>query len=147
MSEQFFSTTPAEPGDEILRQKFYESVAEQDKLISKVSGQVLTVELAIPGLYATALQLIRGETASIELNPAFYITYACWLLALGLTLAALIPKYWQVNPEVIAQDAGKKTKVLGLVEFFQRTAAHKRRLLIGSCILFFLGILSAGFTI
>ena len=147
MSQAIIPTVPEDPGDEILRQKFYESVAEQDRLVSKVTGQVLTVELAIPGLYATVLQLLRGESGTIDLSLAFYLTYACWLLALLLTLVALIPRKWQVDPDILAQDPRKKIKVLSLKEFFYRSAAYKRRLLIASCVLFFAGILFAGFTI
>jgi hypothetical protein len=147
MSDDIIPTRPPNPGEILLRQKFYESVAAQDELMGKVSGQLLTLELAIPGIYATALKLVHGDKATLQLNPAFYLTYGFWLLALALTLYALIPRDWKVDPAILRQDPARLHEGLGLEDFFRQTAQHKRRLLIASSILFFLGIISAGFTL
>ena len=147
MSEDIIQTRPPNPGEILLREKFYESVTAQDELMGKVTGQLLTLELAIPGLYATVLKLIRGDAATLVLTPAFYLTYGLWLLALALTLYALIPKNWKVDPTILRQTPARLHEGLGLEDFFRQTARHKRRLVIASSMLFFLGVLSAGFTI
>ena len=147
MSQEITPTRPPTSGEITLRNRFNESLADQDTLMGKVAGQLLTVELAIPGLYATVLKFTRGEEATIQLNPAFYVTYGCWLLALALTLVALIPKDWKVDPTILKQDPARYEQGLGLEDFFRQAAQYKRRLLIASSLLFFAGILSAGYTI
>ena len=147
MSKDIIPTRPPNPGEILLRDKFFESVAAQDDLMSKVAGQLLTLELAIPGIYAATLKFVRGDKATIQLNLAFFITYGCWLLALALTLYALIPKNWKVDPTILRQDPTKYAEGLGLEDFFHHTASHKQRLITVSSILFFIGIISAGFTI
>ena len=145
MSKEVLPTRPPNHGEILLRDKFFESVAAQDELMGKILGQLLTLELAIPGIYATLLKFIRGEKATVQLNFAFYITYGCWLLALTLTLFALIPRRWEVDPDIIRQDPAKTREGLGLEDFFHEAARYKRRLVILSSVLFFLGIISAGF--
>jgi len=147
MSNEILPTRPPNPGEKVLRDKFYESVAAQDELMGKVLGQLLTLELAIPGLYATALKLVRGGDATLQLTSAFYLTYGCWLLALGLTLYALIPKNWKVDPTILIQDPKNYAEGLGIEDFFRKTAEHKRNYLIASSIFFFIGIFFAGYTI
>jgi hypothetical protein len=80
-------------------------------------------------------------------RPAFYITFALWLAALGLTLFALIPQKWTVDPTILKQDPKKLSKGLGIEDFFEQSAAHKRRLIVFSSVLFFTGIVGAAFTI
>ena len=147
MKDTPFPTRPPNPGEKLLRDKFYESVVAQDELMGKALSQLLTLELAIPGLYATVLKLIRGDSATVQLTPAFYLTYACWLVALGLTLYALIPKNWKVDPTVLVQDPTHYADGIGIEDFFRQSAQYKRRFLIVSSLLFFIGIFFAGYTI
>lgn len=147
MNDDILPTRPPNPGEVVLRQKFFESIADQDELMSKAIAQMLTLELAIPGIYATVLKFLRGEQALAQVNLAFYVTYAFWMLALVLTLYALIPKDWKVDPTILRQDPKKYAEGLGIEDFFRQAAEHKRRLLIASAIFFFLGVLSVGFSI
>jgi DNA-binding ferritin-like protein len=80
-----------------MREKFYESLTAQSDLMDKLAERLLTLEPAIPGLYATVLKLVSGEKATAILNAAFYVTFACWLAALIVTLVALTPKKWVVD--------------------------------------------------
>jgi hypothetical protein len=68
-------------------------------------------------------------------------------VALGLTLLALIPREWKVNPEIMEQDPKSTTGELGIKDFFAKSARYKRNLLIVATILFFAGIVSAALTI
>ena len=147
MSDQPISTRPMNDNEKLLRQKFYESLTAQSDLLDKLGERLLTLELAIPGLYATALKLVRGDQATLAVNPALYITFVCWLIALAFTLAALTPKKWKVDPAILKQDPQKFSEGLGLEDFFEQSATRKRRLLMVSSVVFFAGIFSAIFTI
>jgi hypothetical protein len=115
--------------------------------MDKLSGQLLTLELAIPGAYAAILKLVGGTNATLQLNIAFYFAFGAWFAALALTLIALIPKKWTVDPSILKQDPGKFSEGLGIEDFFERSANYKRRLVIASSVLFFIGVFFAGFTI
>ena len=133
--------------EKLLREKFHESIAAQSDLMDKLSERLLTLELAIPGLYAAALKLVRGADATVAYTSALYVTFACWLLALVLILVALTPRKWVVDPSVLKQDPEKFSEGLGIEDFFEQSALYKRRLIIASSVLFFAGIVSAVFTV
>jgi hypothetical protein len=147
MSKKPIPTRPIRESENLLREKFYESIAAQSDLMDKLSGQLLTLELAIPGIYATALKLVAGDDATLTINLAFYITVACWLMALGFTLLALTPRNWTVDPDILEQDPKKTDEALGIEDYFNKSARYKRRLVILSSVLFFSGTISAIFTI
>jgi uncharacterized membrane protein YfcA len=147
MSDKPISTRPLSDNEKLMREKFYESIVAQSDLMDKLSERLLTLELAIPGLYATALKLMRGDKATVTINAALYITFACWLLALVFTLMALTPKKWKVDPSILKQDPKKFEQALGIEDFFEQSALYKRRLVIASSVFFFAGIFSAIFTI
>lgn len=147
MSDDILSTEPLSENEKLLRQKFYESITEQSKVMDQLSERLLTLELAIPGGYAAILKLIRGENATLVINLAMYLALASWFLALILTLVALIPKKWVVILSLLKQDPQKFADGLGIQDFFEQSAAYKRRLLIASSILFFIGIFFAIFSI
>ncbi len=147
MSNQPISTRPVSDNEKMMREKFYTSIVAQSDLMDKLSERLLTLELAIPGLYATALKLIKGDKATVAVNPALVITFGCWLLALILTLVALTPKKWVVDPAILKQDPRKFPEGLGIEDFFEQSAIYKRRLITASSVLFFAGIFSAIFTL
>lgn len=148
MSNKPLPTRPINENEKFLREKFYLSLTSQSDLLDKLSERLLTMELAIPSLYAAVLKLVAGDKATVTVNIAFYITFACWLLALAFTLAALMPKKWLVDPSVLRQDPARMTKDgMGIEDFFEQSSQYKRGLLFASSILFFVGIFSAAFTI
>lgn len=147
MSDQPIVTRPLDENEKLLRQKFYESISAQSVLMDKLSGQLLTLELAIPGAYAAVLKLIGGDPAVVRTNAAFYIAFIAWFAALILTLVALTPKKWKVDTTILKQDPAKFSQGLGMEDFFAQSALYKRRLVIVSSVLFFVGIFSAAFTI
>jgi hypothetical protein len=147
MSDKPLPTQPLSGRESVLKEKFSESIAAQNEQMDKLGQQLITLELAIPGLYATVLKLISGDKATVALTPVLYLTFACWFVALLLTLISLIPKKWEVDPGIMKQGPTKKSKTLGIEDFFYKTAQYKRRLLIASSLLFFAGVVSAAFTI
>lgn len=126
MNEQPISTRPVSEHEKAMRQKFYENITAQSDLMDKLSGQLLTLELAIPGIYATMLKLVSGTNATVQLNVAFYFAFAAWFAALVLTLIALIPRKWRVDLSILKQDPQKFSEGLGIEDFFERSASYKR---------------------
>ena len=147
MTESPLATRPANESEELLRAKFAESIAGQSKLMDKLGRQMITLELAIPGLYATVLKLAQGKDATLPVNNWLYATFLFWFTALLLTLVSLIPRSWQVDPTILKGDPAGQGKTLGLEDFFYQSARTKRRLLIPACLLFWLGILTAILTV
>ncbi|GJQ53124.1 MAG: hypothetical protein HKUEN02_19710 [Anaerolineaceae bacterium] len=133
--------------EKLLRQKFYENIAAQSDLMDKVSERLLTLELGIPGLFATVLKLTRGEDATLPINAALNLAFLFWLVALILTLMALTPKKWTVDDAVLKQDPKKFSEGLGIEDYFEQSALYKRRLAIASSVLFFAGIFCATLTL
>lgn len=145
MRKQIVPTRPLSDNENKLREKFYESITAQSELMDKLGERLLTLELAIPGLYATVLKLLHGDNATLVPNAALYITFGCWLLALLLTMLALTPKKWRVDRSVLKQDPEKPDAGLGVEDFFTQSALYKRRWLFASALFFFAGIFSAIF--
>ena len=147
MSHQPISTRPLSDNEELMRKKFFESITAQSDLMDKLSERLLTLELAVPGLYATVLKLVSGDKATVILNTASYVTFGLWLLALILTLIALTPRKWIVDSTLLKQDPARFSEGLGIEDFFERSAVYKRRLVASSSVLFFAGVFTAACTI
>jgi hypothetical protein len=147
MPEKPLPTRPPTEEENTLRKKFYENIASQSDLMDKMAERLLTLELGIPGLFATVLKLTRGDDATLTINAALNIAFALWLVALILTLLALTPKKWTVDTSLLKQDPKKLSESLGIEDFFTQSALYKRRLLTFSSLLFFAGIFAALFTI
>lgn len=138
-------TRPPTESESLLKQKFTETLVNQVDLMDKLGQQLITLELAIPGVYATVLKLVSGEDATMSRPWALFATFGCWFLALALTLCSLFPKEWQVNTSVLKQ--APHSNELGLEDFFYKVAQRKLRFLIPACICFFAGIVFAAWTI
>jgi hypothetical protein len=147
MTKEPMPTRPVNENENLLRKKFYESIATQSDLMDKMAERLLTLELGIPGLFATVLKLTRGDSSTLTINAALNIAFALWLLALILTLFALTPKKWTVDTSLLKQDPKKLAESLGIEDFFNQSALYKRRLITASSLLFFAGIFAALFTI
>ena len=147
MTEKPLATRPLSGNEKLLQEKFVESIVGQSEQMDKLGQQLLTLELAIPGLYATVLKLISGDKATLAVSPVLYLTFGCWFLALLVTLFSLIPRKWKVNRTIMRQDPAAATQELGIEDFFYRTAQYKRRLIIAASLLFFGGVVSAAFTV
>ena len=69
-------TRPLADEDTFLQQKYQESIVNQADLMDKLATQLITLELAIPGLYATVLKLVQGDEATLPANPwLLYLTF------------------------------------------------------------------------
>ena len=134
-------TIPLTHQDEQLRDRLIEDVAAQSTRMDELARQLITLELAVPGLYATALRLVAGEKATVAAGPGLYAALACWGLALVLALASLLPRRYEVDPNRL--DGHDRAGPLSIMGYFAASARFKRRLLIPSSALFYAGICAA----
>jgi hypothetical protein len=139
------ATVPVESGERLLREKFYERFANQADQLDKLGQQMITIELAIPALYAAILKLLEGENAVLVGDFLIGITFGCWFLSLLLTFASLFPRKYRVDPTIIKGDPTGMSNVMGLEEFFYKSAGYKRRLLIMAGLFFWGGIVASLF--
>ena len=139
--EEILGSYSPSKGDEELEKGLAMAVVEQPKLLDKLGRQMVTLCLAIPGLFATALKLTGGDDAVLPTNCLVFWAFGCWLVALLLSLASLVPVTRKVDRQVMrrAQPAAKG-QVLSIEEFFTKSAIYKRRLLIAAALFCFAGI-------
>ncbi|HIQ14270.1 MAG TPA: hypothetical protein EYH38_01690 [Leucothrix sp.] len=55
MSDEIIKGQPLNAEDDLILEKHLESISRQPILMEEVAKQLLTLELAIPGVYATVL--------------------------------------------------------------------------------------------
>ena len=144
MSKAVLDTRPPTNPETILRDKFAETIVNQSELMDKLAQQLITLELAIPGLYATVLQLTQGEAATVVRSGWLYGAFGCWFVALVLALISLIPQRWQVDETLLQRDPERKSAVLGIRDFYYASARYKFWWLLPSTLFFAAGIVCAG---
>jgi len=143
MNDQPIKTKPLSDSAKYLREKFYEQYANQSEQMDTLARQLITIELAIPGLYATVLKLTQGDKATVTVDNWLIFTFGCWFLALALTLLALFPRNWKVDPTIIKSDPTGKSRAMSLEDYFYKSARYKFWLLAAACLLFGAGIVGA----
>ena len=146
--DKIISTRPLDENEKVLQKKFYENIAAQSERVDSLSAHLLSIELAIPGIYATVLKLISGDGVSLGNTGAVRFTFLLWFVALILTLIALTPKKYAVNTDLFIQDPERMEEDgMGIEDYFSKSAQYKRRFALASSLFFFAGIASAVFTI
>ena len=129
-SDTPLQTRPVRPEERFMQERFTEAIANQSKQMDTLAQQLLVVELAIPGLYATALKLVSGADKT-EFTLAIAIAFGCWLVALICTVSAIIPRQYKgIN----------RNSSSSIEDFFDTAAKRKLSLLIPSLALFVVGI-------
>ena len=122
----------ADNSRQLLADKLQERIAEQPVLMDALARQLLTVELALPGLYAVVLKLLAGG-GQLASGPALYLAFACWLAAIATTLAALFPRPYRGDPRILRGRGSPE-------DAFHRAARYKYRWLLAACCAFVLGL-------
>ncbi len=112
-----------------------DDIINQGTLLDGIGKQLITLELAISGIYATVLKLT--STVTIHLSFALFITFLFWFISLVFAFVAIFPKRYRVNIAILDEVKG----------FFEKSATHKRRFLIFSSISFFAGIIASVFIV
>lgn len=144
MNNEVIPTRKPSASEKLLREKFTEEITSQPERLDALARQLLALELAVPGLYATALKLLHGKDATVTTGSALYITFGCWVLALLCAFLGLFPRKYEVDPTVIRRsEAAKREERLSIEEFFQKSTRYKYGFLSFSAAFFVIGVIAA----
>lgn len=143
MNETPMKTRPLSPETVFLREQYYAAKTGQSDLMDGWARDLLKLELAIPGLYATVLKLVEGSEARAPASPLLFGVFGCWGAALLITVVALVPRGWRVDESKVKAHPAGEQEPLSLEGFFSKTAEYKRRLLVIATFLFFAGLFLA----
>ena len=138
-----YRSRPPTAGESKLTELYYERFADQNRQMDELARQMITIELAVPGLYASILALLRGQDATLPPGPWLLVAFGGWALALLLTFLALFPRRYKVDTSILRADPAAADGVLGIEEYFHRPAAAKWQLLAAAAVAFWVGLLAA----
>ena len=127
-TNQPLSARPIRADEHFMQERFSEAIAEQSKLMTALAQQLLVVELAVIGLYATTLKLINGSD-KVLITWEISIAFSCWIIAMILTILAMIPR---MDSKIIRQSPDS-------IEAFFSRAARRKFVLLLPAIGFFIG--------
>ncbi|ALG66484.1 hypothetical protein [Beggiatoa leptomitoformis] len=135
--------------DKFLQQKFTEEIVQQANRLDELAKQLFTLELAVPSVYITVLQLVQGEKVVLGLNAYLIAAFGCWFLALLLTFFTLFPNNrYNVKRNLIRRESvSHPDEGISIEEFFQKSARDKYWELVAGSVCFFLGLACAGLSI
>jgi len=124
------ATQPLDKIDEVLRESFAKDIAEQASRLDELAKQLITLQIAIPSIYAALLKLVSGEKATLSNVPLTVAAFALWLVALSLTLGSLVPIRRDVDTDSLTS----------IQNYFTQSARRKLCFLIPAGLLTFAGI-------
>lgn len=120
--------------DTTIIESFAKDITEQNRLMDDIAKQLISMELAIPALYATVLKLIYGKDATIiDGGYILLIGFVFWFLSLVVTFVAIFPQKYTIDKSNISEIEG----------FYTQSAKYKAKYLSLGAILFFMGVLSS----
>lgn len=163
MNKPIPTQPPPSPLAKHLQEQFAADIVKQNERLDELAKQLFTLELAIPGLYVTALKLMQGDSATLP-HEFGWVPFVFWLLALLATMVGLFPLNYEVDLNVIRHNHKepsfwrglsqwfvhhfkKPTQTLSIEEFYRESAQNKRYALLLGSVCFFIGIFSAGLLI
>ena len=132
MSQGPMLSRPPNPHERFIQERFSEAIAEQSRLMDALAQRLLSLELAIPSLYALVLKSISG-TDKIVLTWGMAFAFSCWLIAIILTLFAMIP---HLDNEIVRDSPDS------IEAFFDRAARRKWFLLVPAIVAFISGVIA-----
>ena len=138
-----YASRPPTSGESKLVEKYFESYAAQNKLMDELARQMITIELAVPGVYASILALLRGDKSTLPAGPWLIVAFGGWALAALLTFIALFPRDYKVDTRILRADPAATDGVLGVEDYFRRPARYKWQLLAAAAVAFWVGVAGA----
>ena len=94
---------PLSKFDESVLDSFAKDVAAQATRMDDLAKQLITLNLAIPGLYAAVLKLVAGDAGKMTDVTFLVIAFGAWLLSLGLAFVSLFPAQYAVESDNLSQ--------------------------------------------
>lgn len=128
---------PLSKFDESVLDSFAKDVAAQATRMDDLAKQLITLNLAIPGLYASVLKLVSGDAAQMTDTTSLTITFAAWLLSLGLAFVSLLPQHYAVMANNLTH----------MQQYFYASAKRKYWLVGTACACSFFGVCFAVFSL
>lgn len=122
------STSAPSALDKALQEQIIEDFSQQNQLLSDSAKTLLSLQIAIPTLFAALLKMQAGKDAMLNLDSfsgsVFVIAaFLFWLLGLYLSLSALNPRHYRVDPHLL--QAPKDNPARDIYSFYQDSAAYK----------------------
>ena len=136
-SDKTYKSKPLTPIEQKLQEKFAEDIANQATLMDSMGKQLLSLELAMVGIYATVLKLIAGDGATLQGGWSIGISFLLWFMAVVATVLAIFPEKYEID----------STKMDEIKAYFHKSAQKKATMLTVSVFLFFTGVGVSVFTI
>ena len=118
------TVAPLSKVDEIILECFAKDVAAQATRLDELAKQLITLEIAIPGLYAAILKLVSNDKVIADTPKLLIPAFLCWMLSLGLCLTSLLPVKHTIDPDSLTQ----------IRHYFSSSARRKLYLLTLACI-------------
>lgn len=131
------TATAVSPYDESLLAHFANDLAAQATRLDDLAKQLITLNIAIPGLYATVLKFISGDAATVQNPLLLLMVFGAWMLALGLTFSSLYPESYRVDPDSPSD----------IEQYFHHSAQRKLKWLAAAGFFSFFGICVAVFSL
>lgn len=129
--------------DEDLQEGFTKDFLSQNDRLLDTAKSLLTLQIALPGLSAALLKLVAGNKAILDQSDTLAAAlilgaFLFWILGLGLSLLALKPNRYQVNPNVLERkrlDGKEDGSFSGLLDMYQKSAARRYNLILWSSVM------------
>ena len=121
---------PLDTIDATLREGFAKDILEQPTRLDALARQLVTLQIAIPGIYAAILKLVSGDTATLGNSNWALAAFIAWFLALILAWISLLPIKREIDPDSLTS----------IQNYFTASTIRKIRLLAIASILALLGI-------
>jgi hypothetical protein len=131
------AAVPLSKIDETLLVKFAEDVAAQATRLDELAKQLITLCIAVPGIYAAVLKLVVGKDTVMPGEHWVFWAFLTWLLALFFSIASLLPERQTVDPDSLTE----------IQDYFYKTARCKYWFICVACLCSFSGIALAVFSI
>lgn len=146
MTDKILKTKPPSPEESFLLEEYWKETVKQADRMDELARELFKLEIAIPGLYVTALKLFSNKGG--RFSDWILAAFVCWALALIATLCGLTPKNYKIHENAVDRvlDASIK-EGLTIREYFYEAAHWKRIFLIAASVLFFAGVFFAGLSI
>lgn len=125
-----YTSAPLSKADETLLEYFAKDIAEQATRLDDLAKQLITLEIAIPGIYAAVLKLVSGDQATLAQPLLLLFAFTAWLFALGMTLASLLPQRYETDMDSFTE----------IQNYFSSSARRKLIFLSIACFSSFFGI-------
>lgn len=134
---------PVGPAEQALIDAYYQEPVKQAERFADLAKELFKLELAIPGIYASALRLAMDQQNPVS-GGWVMLAFGLWVVALVLTLVALFPRRYRVLDSGVRQERpSRRDEPLSIEEYFLKSARYKRWLVLESVVLFFAGIVAA----